>query len=113
MSMAEAPIPLCARDLADWLVDPRRPRPLLLDVREEWEFEHCHLAGAVHVPMAQIPARIGELEDAAEIVCICHHGVRSLQVAHYLVRQCQGKVFNLQGGVEAWAQDVDTAMPRY
>lgn len=113
MNMAQAPIPLHARDLADWLADAQRPRPLLLDVREEWEFEHCHLAGAVHVPMGQIPARIGELEDAAEIVCICHHGVRSLQVARYLVQQCQGKVFNLQGGVEAWAQEVDPAMPRY
>ncbi|MEN9491542.1 MAG: hypothetical protein RJA63_1991 [Pseudomonadota bacterium] len=104
---------LSARELADWLADATRPPPVLLDVREGWEFEHCHLPGARHVPMGEVPARLDEITAAPAVVCICHHGMRSLQVAAYLARQSEGQVFDLRGGVDAWSTEVDAALPRY
>lgn len=104
---------LSATDLASWLADPARPDPLLLDVREAWEVEHCAMEGIVPVPMAEIPARAHELDASREIVCICHHGMRSQRVAMFLAQQGFGKVFNLSGGIDAWALQVAPAMPRY
>lgn len=104
---------LSAPELAAWLADPTRPQPLLLDVREPWEFETCKLDGATLIPMNTIPARIEELDDDADIVCICHHGVRSMQVAAFLERHGFGKTFNLTGGIHAWAVQVDGTMPKY
>jgi rhodanese-related sulfurtransferase len=104
---------LTALELADWLADDARPGPFLLDVREPWEFETCHIAGATLMPMQTIPARIDDLDEEAAIVCICHHGARSLQVAAFLERHGFGKVSNLTGGVHAWAVQVDSAMPKY
>ncbi|MFX6759480.1 rhodanese-like domain-containing protein, partial [Acinetobacter baumannii] len=55
-----------------------------------------------------------ELDPDAEVVCVCHHGGRSMQVANFLERQHGfGKVYNLSGGVHAWAEQVDPAMPKY
>lgn len=104
---------LSADQLAEWLADEERPAPLLLDVREPWEYELCHLPGSTHIPMHAVPARSNELMPDAEVVVICHHGVRSMQVALFLERSGFGSVYNLMGGVEAWAQAIDPAMRRY
>ena len=104
---------LSAPDLAAWLNDPARPKPLLLDVREPWEYAHCHLDGSTLMTMQTIPARIDDLDEDAEIVCICHHGARSMQVAAFLERNGFGKTFNLTGGIHAWAVQVDSDMPKY
>lgn len=104
---------LSAPDLAAWLKDDARPQPFLLDVREPWEFSHCHLDGATLMPMNTIPARIDDLDEDAEIVCICHHGARSLQVAAFLERNGFGKVTNLTGGIHAWSMQVDPTVPTY
>jgi len=85
----------------------------LLDVREPWEAALCQLPDAVNIPMGQIPGRLGELPADRTVVCICHHGMRSLQVAHYLESNGMDSVENLTGGVEGWARDVDPEMPRY
>ena len=87
--------------------------PLLLDVREPWEFEICHIDGSVNLPMGQIPARLDELRDAEETVVICHHGVRSMQVIQFLAQQSFDNLVNLDGGVDAWARSVDPDMPVY
>ncbi len=87
--------------------------PFLLDVREPWEFEKCHLAGSELVPMRQIPMAAEDLDPEKETVVICHHGIRSRQVAFYLEQQGFKNVINLEGGVEAWAQDVDPTMNQY
>ncbi len=87
--------------------------PLLLDVREPWEFDICHLAGSKLVPMRDIPAAAAQLDPQAEIVVICHHGIRSRQVCYYLAQQGFTRLINLTGGVAAWAEQVDPAMPRY
>ena len=102
-----------AADLAVWLKDESRPSPFLLDVREPWEFAHCAIEGAVSMPMGSIPGRTDELDAARDIVCICHHGMRSQQVAAFLASQGFEHVFNLSGGVHAWATQVDAAMPTY
>jgi rhodanese-related sulfurtransferase len=100
------------RELSRYLAEGRDP-PLLLDVREPWEFEVCRIEGSRLLPMRQIPAAVRQLDAERETVVICHHGIRSRQVALYLEHQGFGKVINLEGGVAAWSQDVDPQMPRY
>jgi rhodanese-related sulfurtransferase len=104
---------ITAPELAAWLRDPSRPRPVLLDVRENWELETCRIDGSIQIVMNTIPARIDELDEEQEIVCICHHGARSMQVAAFLERNGFGKVSNLTGGIHAWAVQVEPAMPKY
>lgn len=104
---------IAAPTLAQWLQDPQRPAPLLLDVREPWEFQVCSIAGSRLVPMQTLPAQIEELDPAKPIVCICHHGARSAQVAMWLWRQGFTDVYNLSGGVDAWARQIDPQMATY
>lgn len=101
------------RELADHLAAAGEGKPVLLDVREPWEFEICRIEGARSMPMGSVPARIEELDDEAETVVICHHGMRSAQVAMFLERHGFSNVINLTGGVAAWANDVDPGMARY
>lgn len=91
----------------------RHQHPLLLDVREPWEFNICHIQGSQLVPMGQIPARLDEFNHNQEIVVICHHGIRSRQVAQFMQSRGFTNLINLSGGVEAWARDVDPHMPTY
>jgi rhodanese-related sulfurtransferase len=89
----------------------------LLDVREDWEvaLAAIRLDGAVmrHIPMGTLPDRLGELDATLPIVCVCHHGMRSAQVAAFLERHGCTQVFNLAGGIDAWSRDVDRTVPRY
>ncbi|MGA9032725.1 MAG: rhodanese-like domain-containing protein [Sulfuricaulis sp.] len=85
----------------------------LLDVREPWELNICSMPGAISVPMRAIPARYLELPKDQEIVVVCHHGVRSQQVANYLERQGFNRLNNLVGGINAWAHEVDPNMSTY
>jgi rhodanese-related sulfurtransferase len=99
--------------LRDWLEDPCREKPILLDVREPWEYDTARIAGAQLVPMREVPARIAELDAAREIVAICHHGGRSMQVAMFLEKQGFERVHNLMGGIDAWSRAVDPSVPTY
>ena len=87
--------------------------PVLLDVREEWELMRCKLPGTTWIPMGQIVARVNELDKNKETVVVCHHGIRSWQVAKFLESEGFGDVINLSGGVDAWAKQIDPAMPLY
>ncbi len=104
---------LGAIQLAEWLADENRPKPLLLDVREPCEIALCCIDGSVVVPMHTVPLRCDEIDPARDVVVICHHGGRSMQVAMFLERKGYASVFNLQGGVEAWACQVAPGMRRY
>ena len=104
---------ITAPELAARLAAGEANPPLLLDVRENWEFATCQIPGSVQIPMALVPIRISELDDDKEIVCICHHGARSMQVAAFLERNGFTDVTNLTGGIHAWAVQVDGAMPTY
>jgi rhodanese-related sulfurtransferase len=93
------------------------PPPLLLDVREGWEFALAAIrvdgTQTLHIPMGQIPNRLAEIDAARPVVCICHHGVRSAQVVAFLERHGHAPVYNLAGGIEAWSTQVDPRVPRY
>jgi len=103
---------LNVRELADWLADTSREPPLVLDVREPWEIEKASLAGITAIPMREIPARAAELPREREIVAVCHHGGRSMQVAMFLEQQ-GFRLHNLTGGMDAWSREIDPAVPRY
>jgi len=104
---------LSPADLKSWLADGERSAPFLLDVREPWEYARCHIDGSYLIPMASVPVRIAEMPRDQDIVVVCHHGARSQQVALFLAQAGLKGVHNLQGGVNAWALQVDPAMPRY
>lgn len=104
---------ISSTQLAEWLKDDTRSAPFLLDVREPNEFAYCAIEGSVSMPMASVPVRVQELPKDADIVVICHHGGRSMQVAMFLARQGFERLYNLAGGVAQWASMVDPAMPRY
>lgn len=106
---------ITASELAQWLKDndAERSKPIVLDVREPWEFETASLPGSLHIPMNQIIERVSELDQQAPIVCLCHHGMRSMQVALYLQRQGFTNLFNLTGGIDAWSRQVDPSVASY
>jgi rhodanese-related sulfurtransferase len=107
---------ISVRELADWLAAAsrnERSRPLMVDVREPWEVDICRIEGAITLPMAAVPPRLQELDPDAETVVICHHGVRSFQVALFLERNGFSSVLNLAGGIDAWSHEVDLSMPKY
>ncbi|MBI4638356.1 MAG: sulfurtransferase [Candidatus Rokubacteria bacterium] len=88
-------------------------RPLLLDVRQDWETRLCRLDNAVHIPIEEIEFRTDELNPDDDIVVFCHQGVRSAAVADYLRQLGFKKVRNLAGGLDYWARTVDPGMRRY
>ncbi len=94
-------------------LDAAEKKPLMLDVRESWEYRICRLEDTRLIPMRYIPHAIPELDPNQETVVICHHGIRSRQVALYLEHQGFSNVINIQGGVAAWAREVDPQMPTY
>ena len=87
--------------------------PILLDVRETVEHQICQIDGSLLIPMQTIPDALGNLDPEQEIVVICHHGLRSLQVAEYLQSNGFNKVMNLSGGIEEWRLTVDLSMTAY
>jgi rhodanese-related sulfurtransferase len=100
------------RELQSWLVTDRGSVQLL-DVREPWEVARCRIEGSRAVPMGELPARLDEFDPDRRTVVVCHHGVRSMHVAKWLAQQGFGDVINLRGGIDAWARDIDPAMPVY
>ncbi len=91
--------------------------PCLLDVREAWEIEQAHIPGSLSLTLSTLANNLDTLHIHANkdtpIVCICHHGVRSAHAAHFLKSQGFAHVFNLRGGIHAWAQEVDPSMRTY
>ena len=92
-------------------------RPVVLDVREPWEVATAALevdgADTVCIPMNEVPRRFGELDASRPVLSLCHHGVRSQQVAAYLAHQGFTQVFNIAGGIDAWSRQVDASVPLY
>lgn len=107
------------KQLQDFLneTDKKDMPPLLLDVRELWEFEYCHIEGSVLIPMGQLASELESLQDEIDhervIIMICHHGIRSRQMGYYMEQAGYKNITNLDGGVEAWAKDVEPTMKRY
>jgi len=87
-------------------------RPVLLDVREPWEFELARIEGSKLIPMSELGERITELDPGAETVVVCHHGIRSSYVTQVLQGTGFEKVLNLEGGLDAYSF-VDESVPPY
>lgn len=94
-------------------LDAADEKPLMLDVREPWEYQICRLNGSKLIPMRNIPTAAAALDPHRETIVICHHGIRSQVVARFLVQQGFSNVINLEGGVTAWAREIDPQMPTY
>ena len=88
---------------------------VLLDCREQGEWDLVKIDGARSLPMSEMQARVAELLPHAEdhIVVYCHHGMRSLQVAQWLLSQDFKQCQSMAGGIDAWSSDIDDSLPRY
>ncbi len=91
--------------------------PVLLDVREPWEVQTACVSEdgfkLLTIPMREVPARLAELDPDQPVACLCHHGMRSQQVANFLLQSGFAEVVNLQGGIDAWSREIDPSVPRY
>jgi len=101
-----------ASELRNYL-DTTPDSPLLLDVRETWEFDTCHIEGSTLIPMSRIAGAVETLDPQRPTVVICHHGIRSRMVARHLENAGFTDVINLAGGVDGWAKDVDPEIAVY
>ena len=106
----------------DWIqhVATEHPglKPVLLDVREPWEFQTACVKAddsfeLQHMLMRTVPARYLELDRDRPIACLCHHGARSAQVVHFLMQQGFSNVVNVYGGINAWSHERDPGVPMY
>ncbi|MDP3355853.1 MAG: rhodanese-like domain-containing protein [Polaromonas sp.] len=114
---------LAPANFADWIASlpADAPTPIVLDVREPWELQTASVKAEgftlVHIPMREVPARLEGLRDELTpdqpVACLCHHGMRSQQVAAYLVQNGFTQVVNLQGGIQAWTGQRDATVPLY
>ncbi len=105
-------------ELATWLGRHRGDRPpVLLDVREPAEWRTASVQPGpftlLTMSMGTVPARLQELDPDTPVACLCHHGGRSMQVAQFLAGRGFAQVANIAGGIDAWAVELDTGIPRY
>jgi rhodanese-related sulfurtransferase len=86
----------------------------LLDVREPWEFATTSIEGSVLMPMGEVAARANqELDPDERLLVLCHHGVRSLNVAVWMRNQGFEHAQSVRGGIDAWSREVDPKLARY
>ncbi|NSL88927.1 HesA/MoeB/ThiF family protein [Chitinophaga solisilvae] len=86
---------------------------LLLDVREDDEWQICHIPQALHIPMGQVLQRVQSLQPEKPVAVICHHGMRSRAVGQRLAELGFRQVYNVEGGIHAWACVIDPQMQTY
>ncbi len=85
----------------------------IIDIREAWELHQSRLAGAMHIPMNDIPASLDRIPRDKPIVLMCHMGSRSAMVANWMQKQGYDNVYSLAGGIDRWAEEVDPSIPVY
>ena len=85
----------------------------LVDVREQWEFDICQIKGAILIPLGEIAKSYANLNKVSKFALYCHSGIRSMHVADFLLSKGFQSLANLQGGIDAWAQEIDTTVERY
>lgn len=86
---------------------------VVLDVRQPEELALASVPNVLHIPMMTIPERLGELDRSGRIAVLCHHGQRSANVCAYLKAQGFTDVHNIDGGIDAWARDLDASIGLY
>lgn len=103
-------------ELNDW-IQSHGADAIVLDVREHAELNAASVKPAgfalVHIPMNEIPGRLGQLDPGRAVACLCHHGARSMRVAMFLQANGFDTVANIAGGIDAWSQELDPSVPRY
>ncbi|RKU11227.1 rhodanese [Candidatus Poribacteria bacterium] len=117
-SVAEAILPL---DADTYTITPSQLKEMiseskpfvLLDVREKWEYEMVHIEEALLIPFGELPRRFREITPGVEVVVYCHWGMRSLDAAFLLQQLGFKSVKSLVGGIDRWAQEIDTEILRY
>lgn len=105
----------------EWLASQSDSPALILDVREPWETHTASVQpvpdtpalDVLFMPMQSIPQRLNELPPGRMIACLCHHGIRSQQVAAFLQRQGFEQVVNIAGGIDAWSRELDASVALY
>lgn len=107
----EPPIAVPVAALPQWRA--QNPTTVILDVREPYELDLAHIEGALHIPMQTIPNRLAELPREAPLAVMCHHGARSMAVVNYLRKAGFANAFNITGGIDAWARELDPSIPLY
>jgi rhodanese-related sulfurtransferase len=100
--------PLQVKELLDGGTDM-----VLVDVREKWEFEYCHIPNSIHISVTDIPDNISKLETKKPLILVCHNGRRSRHIGEELIKNGFDNLINLKGGVDQWADDIDVSMPKY
>ncbi len=95
------------------ILDTRKEDVLVLDVREQEEYDIVHLSGSKLIPLGTLPSRVNELDTADEIYVHCKMGGRSAKAAQILKGFGFKKVKNVKGGIDAWAREIDRSLPRY
>jgi rhodanese-related sulfurtransferase len=108
-------------EIDQWVAQARAAspdaQPVVLDVREPWELQTASVKAEgfelLPMPMRSVPARYLELDRSRPIACLCHHGARSAQVAHFLTNHGFEQVVNIHGGINAWTQQRDPSVPVY
>lgn len=106
------------RDLHAWMAAGKPlGEPVVLDVREPSELRRASVQtdgfDLIEMPMGQVTQRLPELDPARPVACLCHHGVRSMQVAAFLSAQGFTRVANVAGGINAWSAELDPSVPTY
>jgi rhodanese-related sulfurtransferase len=91
----------------------RGEKMMLIDVREPHEYAICHIEGAILIPMGTIPANLQKLDTDEDVICFCHHGMRSMDVANWLRAQGVKSAKSMAGGIDRWSLEIDPKVPRY
>lgn len=91
----------------------RGEKLMLVDVREQWEYDLCKIPGARLIPLGRLPANLNTLLDSDDVICYCHHGMRSLDAAVWLRQHGVESAKSMAGGIERWSVEVDPLVPRY
>jgi rhodanese-related sulfurtransferase len=119
--VSSSPPRLYTESMLDYEISPSEAATLLsgskarlIDVREPWEFATARIENSVAMPMGDVPARAHqELDPEERLVIVCHHGMRSMNVAVWLRNQGFEQAQSLRGGIDAWSAEVDPKVPRY
>lgn len=85
----------------------------ILDVREPWELDIARFPDALAIPLMTLPARVGEVPTDHPVVVVCHHGMRSHQAMSWLRQNGVANAINLDGGIDAWARQIEPTMGVY
>lgn len=103
-------------ELSHW-IQSHGADAVVLDVREPVEVQAASVKPSgfelVHIPMNEIPGRLGQLDPGRAVAVLCHHGNRSMRVAMFLQANGFDTLANIAGGIEAWSQELDPSVPRY